>query len=118
MPERVGILFGLGEASNTPGERTTIALVFPSCCSIITKLSSLNCSNSCVNTLRFDVFIAHFVVVVRRGEACFGAGRVLVRDIGYGCPIFMSRRSFLFKRHTSIETESGNSLHKSQMLKL
>jgi hypothetical protein len=33
--------------------------------------------------LRFDVFIAHFVVVESREKTCFWPGRVLGRDIGY-----------------------------------
>ncbi len=84
MLERVGLLLGLSEASNTPGQRTTVTFVLPSCTGVITKLSSLNCSNRYVNTTRFDVFVAHFVAVVGPEFACFGAGRVLVRDFSYG----------------------------------
>jgi hypothetical protein len=43
----------------------------------------LNCSNCGVNPLRIGVFIAHFVVVGGRENACFTVGRVLERDLGY-----------------------------------
>ncbi len=83
MPERVDFLLGLSEAPNAPGQRTTVTFVLPGCLGVITELPSLNCSNCYVNMTRFDVFVAHFVVVVRRELTCFGAGRVLVRDFGY-----------------------------------
>jgi hypothetical protein len=50
---------------------------------IYSKLPSLNCSNCGVNPLRFEVFVAHFVVVVILENACFRVGRVLERDLGY-----------------------------------
>jgi hypothetical protein len=53
-----------------------------SCIAIICELPSLNYSNYGINSLRFKISIAHFVVVLKRAEACFSAGRALVRDIG------------------------------------
>ena len=83
MPERVSFLLRPSEAPNTPGQRTTVTFVLPGCIGVITELPSLNYSNYSVNTLRFNVSIAHFVVVVRREKACFDAERVLCRDLGY-----------------------------------
>jgi hypothetical protein len=50
--------------------------------SVIYELPSLNCGHCLVDTKCFGVNIAHFVVVVKRVKACFGAERALVRDFG------------------------------------
>ena len=83
VSERIYFLLRLSKTAYTPGHRTVRAFVMLSCISVIRKLPSLNCSNCGINPSRFDEFITHFVVVVIRVEACFGAGRALVRDIGY-----------------------------------
>ena len=51
---------------------------------IHSKLPSLNCSNCGINPLRFEVFVAHFIIIVILENACFRVGRVLWRDLGYG----------------------------------
>ena len=51
--------------------------------SVMYELPSLNCDHCLVDTKCFGVDIAHFVMVVRRVKACFGAERALVRDLGY-----------------------------------
>jgi hypothetical protein len=78
--ERVSFLLRLSKASNILEERPTVTFILSSCISVIIKLSSLNCSNRVVNPLRFNEFIVHLVVVVKRGDACFSTGRVLVQD--------------------------------------
>src|SRR6266487_1457518 len=85
VPEGVGFLLCLGKASNASRNSRTRAFILLSCIAVICTLSSLNCSNCGVNSFRFKEFIAHFVVVVKRVLTCFGAGRALVRDIGYLC---------------------------------
>jgi hypothetical protein len=81
VPERVGLLLCLSKASNTSGHSSTRAFKVLSCIAIICKLPSLNCSNYGINSLRFEISIAYFVVVLKRAEACFGAGRALVQDV-------------------------------------
>ena len=54
-----------------------------SCIGVMYELPSLNCGHCLVDTKCFGVDIAHFVVVVKRVQACFGAERALVRDLGY-----------------------------------
>ena len=49
---------------------------------VMYELPSLNCGHCLVDTKCFGVDIAHFVVVVKRVQACFGAERALVRDLG------------------------------------
>ena len=50
MPERIGLLLGLSETTNTPGYGATVTLILPGCIGVITELPSLNCSNCIVNT--------------------------------------------------------------------
>jgi hypothetical protein len=47
------------------------------------ELPALNCNHYLINKKCFGVDIAHFVVMVKRVKACFGAERALVRDFGY-----------------------------------
>jgi hypothetical protein len=47
------------------------------------ELPALNCGHCLVNTKYFGVDITHFMIVVKRVKACFGAERALVRDFGY-----------------------------------
>ena len=82
-PKRVGILLCLREPAYAPKKRTIVTLILFGYIGIMYKLSSFDCSNYYVNSFRFGVFIAHFVVVVKTRFACFDAGRVLMRDIGY-----------------------------------
>jgi hypothetical protein len=83
VPEQVGLLLCLGKTTNVSGNSSIRAFKVLSCIAIICELSSLNYSNYGINSLRFKIFITHFVVVVRRAELCFSAGRALVRDFGY-----------------------------------
>jgi hypothetical protein len=62
------------------------------------ELPSLNCGHCLIDTKCFGIDIAHFVVVVKRVQACFGAERALVRDLGYS-PV-----NFMFSQPTPYQT--------------
>jgi hypothetical protein len=70
------------KASNPLRERTMVIPILFIYRAIIYKLPSLNYSYYFINTTWFDVFIAYFMIVVRRENTCFSAERVLVRDLG------------------------------------
>ena len=67
----VGILLCLSKPAYAPKKRTIVTLVLFSYIGIIYKLSSFNCSNYFVNSFRFGIFIAHFVLVVKTRFALF-----------------------------------------------
>ena len=74
MLEWISILLWLSESSHSPRDRTARALIVFSCIGVMYELPSLNCGHCLVDTKCFGVDIAHFVVVVKRVQACFGAG--------------------------------------------
>ena len=107
VPEGVSFLFCLSKASNASRNSYTRAFVLLSCIGIICELSSLNRCNCGVNSSRFEVFIAHFVLVVKSVLACFGGGRALVgKSVTRAVPVspeFWSFFFFFFKKKEFLE---------------
>lgn len=92
MSERVNFLLELDETAHALKQHIRVAVILFSCRTETGKLLSLNCSNCVVNSLRFGVFIAHFVMMMKTCLVCFDADCVLMQNLSYLTFIFLGQR--------------------------